>query len=125
MGASQMNMRFFVCLLGLSVLQAACSQGALSTNWKNAASITAGSESSSLSLTNSYEASALAILQTNCASCHTATSVPTNVYVLNDVNHMVATGLIVPGSPSQSEIYTMVSSGIMPPTGALSASDQL
>lgn len=110
-----------ISLAGICLWTTACSQGALSTNW-NSTSPTSGD--SSQSANNPYETSALAILQTNCAACHTPTSGPSNVFGFDDVNHMLSAGLIVAGDPATSPIYAAISGGIMPPSGALSATDQ-
>ena len=95
-----------------------CSQGALSTNWGS------NSDQGGMNSSYRYQSAALSILETNCASCHTPTSGPVNVFGFNDVNHMVSAGLVIPGNPSQSAIYSAVVGGTMPPSGALSSSDQ-
>jgi mono/diheme cytochrome c family protein len=99
----------------------ACSQGFLSSNWESNSSL--GSDSS-LSLTNPYTDQALAILQTNCSSCHGSTGGSGNVYGLNDIPHMVATGLVVPGSSSQSLLYNEIAVNAMPPGSPLSAGEK-
>jgi mono/diheme cytochrome c family protein len=66
----------------------------------------------------------LAILQTNCAGCHKATSGPKGFFGFNDVNHMLSTGLIIAGQPSKSPIWEAIDSGAMPPDGSVSDADE-
>ena len=66
---------------------------------------------SSLGLTNPSSAQALDILNRSCTSCHGDSSGPGNVYGLQNVNHMIQTGLVVPGSPSRSLLYNEILSG--------------
>jgi uncharacterized membrane protein len=94
-----------------------CSQGPLGLQW--------GSSSGGvLNGDLSTGSQALTIIQQNCTECHTSSSGPANVYNLTDVNHLISANLIVVGQPSQSTLYQAISSGSMPPSGALSASDQ-
>ena len=79
---------------------------------------------SSLGTTNPHSAEALDILNRNCTSCHGESSGAGNVYGLQNINHMVQAGLIFPGSPSTSLIFNEISTGSMPPGGALSAEEQ-
>jgi mono/diheme cytochrome c family protein len=100
---------------------AGCSQGPLGLDWGHANNIQGGNSTQSLG--NPYESQAIAILQANCTSCHTSTTGPSNVYDLTDVGHLVSSGLIVPGQPGQSQLYNAISTGAMPPGGALPAAD--
>ena len=76
------------------------------------------------SLNNSFQSQALGILQSNCSGCHTDSAGPAGIFNLTSPAHLVSSGLVVPGQPSQSELYTVIASGSMPQGGALSASDQ-
>lgn len=73
---------------------------------------------------NAAEVAAFAILQTNCAGCHGAAPGLAGVYGLNDRNHMVSSGLVVPGNPNGSRLFNVIAAGRMPTTGALSSADQ-
>lgn len=97
----------------------ACGQGPLGADQQSNLSLGTGPASA-----NAFEVQAQIIIKNNCASCHTASSGPLNIYNLGDANHVVSTGLVVPGQPNQSTLYTAISGGVMPPSGALSASDQ-
>lgn len=119
-----MRVIFLIYISSLPLLFAGCSQGALGTNWSSPSNLSLTGQSTA-SLTNSYEAQAMTILQTNCFSCHTATTGPNNVYDFGDINHLVSAGLVVPGSPSTSMLYIAVSTSLMPPGGPLSSADQL
>ena len=105
------------------VLGAGCSQ------WPSGFGVTDLSSSgldgnSAQGLTNTYESQALSILQQNCTSCHTDSAGPLNVFNLLSPTHLVQSGLVVPGSPGQSSLYTEIQTGAMPPSGALSSVDQ-
>jgi cytochrome c553 len=59
------------------------------------------------------------ILLRNCGSCHGADG--SAVIAINDIGNLallVAAGLIVPGDRDQSELYTSVLDGNMPPEGS-------
>ncbi|MFS4459245.1 c-type cytochrome domain-containing protein [Bdellovibrio sp. HCB2-146] len=81
-------------------------------------------ESSSASLNPELQASAMQILSQNCTACHTDNSGPGNIYGLTNVNHLVSTGLIVPGAPDQSYLLNVINGGSMPPSGPLSQADK-
>lgn len=74
-------------------------------------------------LDNPYSAQAYAILQNRCASCHQAAPGSGGVYNILDVNHLVATGMVVPGSPSSSLLYDAIVKGRMPIGSAMPASE--
>ena len=106
-------------------LLSGCAQGPLSATWDSVSGSSATSASSAAGgLANSYQQSAVAILEKNCTSCHTSSTGPSGVYDLTDAAHLTSSGLVVVGKPSQSTIYNAISSGSMPPTGALSLADQ-
>ena len=116
-------MRQYVTLIFLFLFLTGCSQWPSGFNLEAASSgLDAGN--SAQSLVNPYESQALAILQTNCTSCHQTSSGPSNVYDLLDPNHLVATSLVVPGNPNQSLLFTEIQSGSMPPSGSISSADK-
>lgn len=57
---------------------------------------------------------AMAILQTKCSSCH-QTAAMGNVTQILDVNHLVSSGLLVPGDPTQGRLVLSIQGGTMPP----------
>jgi mono/diheme cytochrome c family protein len=113
----------FLILIMLNMLayQNCSNGGPLSLDWGKSSSSAAGSLAI---LDVGLQAQALSILQTNCSSCHTTTSGPAGVFGFNNPTLMINMGLVVAGSPNTSPIFTAISSGVMPPSGALSASDQ-
>lgn len=113
-------MKRLILILSALMLNVACSRGFVQTSLQSAVD---SSSSTGFDLNNQYQAQALMILQNNCASCHGETSGFNNVYGLDDPNHMVASGLIVPGHPDQSLLYNSVASGSMPQGSVLSDSD--
>jgi mono/diheme cytochrome c family protein len=80
--------------------------------------------SSAAALNPDFEAAALRILSRNCSSCHGDTAGSGNVFGLTNVNHLIATGLVVPGHPEQSYLMTVIQTGKMPASGPLSQADQ-
>lgn len=61
---------------------------------------------------------ALGILSVNCKSCHMDQSLGGISRIL-DVDHLVATNLVVPGNPEASQIYTAINENRMPRSGPL------
>ena len=109
----------------VSVFLMDCSQGPLGSSWQGGGILGSGGNSSlSAGLSNAYEQSAMTIIQQNCTSCHGSGTGPAGVYDLTDPSHLASSGLIVAGQPDQSTLFIAISSGVMPPTGSLSASDQ-
>lgn len=106
-----------ICLIALT----ACGPFQLGSG---TALTTSDSGNSSLGVSNPSSAQALDILNRNCTSCHGSTSGLGNVYGLQNVNHMVQSGLIVPGSPSSSLLYNEIATGSMPPGSPLSAAEK-
>jgi mono/diheme cytochrome c family protein len=100
-----------------------CSQGNLSLNWQGGSSVIANVGASS-GLNNIYEQQALSIIQQNCTSCHGSSSGPNGVYDLTDPGNLISSGLVTLGLPGQSLLYTEISGGAMPPSGALSSGQQ-
>lgn len=68
------------------------------------------------------KANALEILEVNCAGCHGHNSGIAGVYGLNDVNHMIREGYIVPGNINASSLYQSIraDTGTMPLGQAMS-----
>ena len=110
-------------LIACSLLAMGCARSPLSGS-DTLASATGSSSSSGSAVDSSLTAQAVGILQTNCTACHTATSGPLNVYNLTDVNHLISSGLIIPGNPNASPLLQSIESGRMPPGGALAMGDQ-
>lgn len=82
-------------------------------------------DNDSASLMNpSLEPQAMAIIEQNCTGCHTQTGGPANVYNLTDTNHLLTTGMLVPGDADASFLYTITQSDQMPPGGGVSQSDK-
>jgi mono/diheme cytochrome c family protein len=68
---------------------------------------------------------ALQIIETNCASCHTSTGGPRNIFNLTDVGHLVQTGLVVPGNPDGSPLLQSIEANRMPKSIPLGGADKL
>jgi mono/diheme cytochrome c family protein len=100
----------------------ACSQGPLGFGNDSSATLTIGSTVLPPAMLQQL---ARSIMIDNCASCHTATGGPGNVYNLTDSVHLISSGLVVPGNPEQSQIYQSIVSGAMPPGGSLSVNDKV
>lgn len=83
----------------------------------------AGAAGGSEALDNPYSAQAYAIIQNRCASCHQAAPGSGGIYNILDVNHLVSTGMVVPGSPSSSLLFDSISKGRMPIGGSLPTSE--
>lgn len=62
------------------------------------------------------QANALEILEVNCAGCHGHNSGIAGIYGLNDLNHMIREGYIVPGNINASSLYQSIraDTGTMP-----------
>ncbi|QDK44326.1 hypothetical protein DOM22_03720 [Bdellovibrio sp. ZAP7] len=114
-------MKLILCLYLCVVCLSACAPlemlGAPTSN-------NSSSSNSSQSIDSPPANNALEILNQNCASCHGQNSGSAGVYGLQDINHMISAGLIVPGSPAQSLLYNEISSGSMPPSHPLTPAQQ-
>lgn len=115
-----MKKYFFFLLITVSLV--GCSEIMTIANLQS--NETSGDNNFNQSLMNDYTKEALVILKTNCASCHGSTGGSGNIYGLDDINHMVSTGILVPGSPSSSLIYNEIVSGAMPPGTPLRLDEQ-
>ncbi len=61
----------------------------------------------------------------SCAACHGAEGTGQGGFsTIEDVPAMVDAGMVVPGEPDQSTLWTRVAAGEMPPSGALEATEQ-
>jgi serine/threonine-protein kinase len=64
------------------------------------------------------EAASLDVLETACATCHgEGGSAPGGLDYITDVDQLIASGQIFPGGSDQSEIFTRMEAGQMPPSG--------
>ena len=79
---------------------------------------------SGLSENSIAEQKALTILTTKCSSCHNSTTPSGGVDVLS-IDLLLATGAIIPTEPGLSPLFQAISSGSMPPSGALGQQDIL
>lgn len=66
--------------------------------------------------TSPQEALALAVLATNCGTCH-GTSGQGGISYIEDKEALIANGKIVRGDPESSPIFTMMAQEAMPPRG--------
>lgn len=69
------------------------------------------------------EQAALSILNAKCASCHAGGNMQGGIGNILNVNHLVATGLVVPGSAFSSPIYDAVAQFRMPVGSVLSTAE--
>ncbi len=97
-----------------------CARGPFSMDQKD--TVTANNIANT---SNPYETAAFQILQTNCTSCHTATSGPKNVYNLLNTQSLINSALVLPGQPLNSLLYNSIQTNSMPPSGPLSDADKL
>lgn len=65
---------------------------------------------------------AMTVLTTQCSSCHNSEMRSGGIDVLN-MNEMLALGVVVPGEPSLSLIFTEIQTGAMPPSKSLAQAD--
>lgn len=65
---------------------------------------------------------ALALLKTNCASCHGGAA---GVSDITDLNALVAKGWLVPGAPDRSLLLTAIETNRMPPAVPMASADKL
>ncbi|MGZ3794234.1 MAG: Ig-like domain-containing protein [Bdellovibrio sp.] len=73
---------------------------------------------------SALQKAALNTLSQNCSACHGSGSGSGDVHDLDNVKHMVSSGLIVPGDPSKSPLFLEIESGAMPPKGPLAKEEQ-
>jgi mono/diheme cytochrome c family protein len=81
------------------------------------------SPSAKRSLNSSVQAQALTILTNKCAACHSSSGAG-GVSNITDVNHLLSSGLITLGQPSNSRLIATVESNRMPPGAPLSTSEK-
>lgn len=65
---------------------------------------------------------AMQVLTTRCSSCHSSSLKSGGIDVL-DINEMLALGVVVPGEPSLSLVFTEIQGGTMPPSKSLAQAD--
>jgi len=65
---------------------------------------------------------AMQVLTTRCSSCHNADLKSGGVDVLS-VNDMLALGIVIPGEPSLSLVFTQIQNGSMPPSKPLAQAE--
>lgn len=95
----------------------ACSQGPFATNWSGS--------SNNVNVDNAFSTAAIAVLQTNCNACHGSSPAGNSLANITDGEGLITAGVIIPGQPDQSTLYTQVTSGAMPQGGpTLAAGDQ-
>ena len=72
---------------------------------------------------NEFSVQAMTVLESNCKSCHVDQALGNVTNILN-INHLVDTGLIVPGDLN-SPLLQSVEQNRMPPTGQMSETNKL
>lgn len=115
-----MNRLQVFSLFLIAAIMSGCTEGPLALRW-DGDKTTSDSEKV---LTNSYKSQALSILQNRCVRCHVSAASTGKVFGFTNLSHAIATGLIVPGSPEKSRIYSEIASQSMPPKSPLSADEQ-
>jgi len=111
-----MMMDRLVMTLGSLILLASCNGTISKQSSLDASSLGIGTGSAT-------EQQALAILSTNCVSCHGGGNSSGGVSNITDVASLLQAGLIIPGQPNQSPLILAVQLGRMPLGGALSVQD--
>ena len=103
------------CLLGVTLLilgfQNCSDFQVLDTAKLNSSS---GASASTIQSDPVLKSQAMAILQTKCSSCHQTASMGGITQIL-DLNHLVSSGLLVPGDPTLGRLVLSMQSGTMPP----------
>ncbi len=79
---------------------------------------------SNLSELNIAEQKALLLLTTKCSTCHNQANPSGGIDVLS-IDLLLASGAIIPTEPGLSPLFQAISSGSMPPSGALAQQDIL
>jgi mono/diheme cytochrome c family protein len=65
---------------------------------------------------------ALGVLVNRCSSCHNADLKSGGIDVMN-ISEMLALGVVIPGEPAISLVFTQISGGAMPPSKSLAQAD--
>ncbi len=65
----------------------------------------------------------LAIFETSCASCHSADRSDGGIGDILDLENLILTDQVTPGSPKRSPVFTSMKDGKMPPDGKVSSDD--
>lgn len=76
----------------------------------------------SLSVDSNLQAQAIPILSNRCGACHQDVASGGISHIL-DVNHLVISGLIVPGDITQGRLLATISTGTMPKNSSLPATE--
>jgi mono/diheme cytochrome c family protein len=108
--------RFFYAFAALLMIVSFqnCSAGFEVIDSLKVASSAAGTSLGTIESDPILKAQAIAILQTKCSACHGTASLG-NVTQILDLDHLVASGLIIPGNPNQGRLILSVQGGTMPP----------
>ena len=117
-------MQKLILILGSTLLLMACSQGPFGLTWNSDGVQKANINDGLRILNNPFRDQALAIINQNCVGCHGETAGPKGVFNLLSLNHLVSSGLVVPGNPEQSKLFQVIKTGLMPMKGRLSEIDQ-
>jgi mono/diheme cytochrome c family protein len=118
----------FITALAVSVLQS-CGKGSISTSSTPSNSSTAGNptgakdDKSEGAQQVSLAGQAREILERSCASCHGQKS-SGGLTNISNLEILVASGLIVPGSPEESLLYRRMLSNMPPPPATLVPKNQ-
>lgn len=121
-------MKKYILLSLAGVAVSACS-GPMSTVGLNPGSSTDPNNSNNNTAVTTpadpqLQEAAFKILSTNCSTCHGEGSGSANIHSLNNLKHLISSGLIVPGEPTKSPLYLEIQNGSMPPRAPLSRADQ-
>ncbi len=65
----------------------------------------------------------LAIFEASCASCHASDRSSGGIGDILDLENLILTDQVVPGSPKRSPVFTSMKAGKMPPDGKVSEGD--
>lgn len=110
----------------LLLIFAGCSYPQSLVGWDpgDSSNNSSSSDQSSQALDPAIESASLQILSNKCSSCHTQTSGPSGVYGLQSVQHMVASGLILPGHAEDSPLFMEIQNNSMPPGQPLASAEK-
>lgn len=110
---------FFISLVGWG-----CSQGFESLYTVATQTGGSGTGDETILWNNQFKDQSMQILRQACVECHAEKSGKGNVFDLTNPQHLLSTGLVVPGKPDQSPLFYAIQK-TMPPSGPLVNSDQL
>lgn len=101
-------------ILIILTVAAACLTGCARGPFTNLLGSGSSEQASLLGGSSVAESKALLILQNNCTACHTSSSGPAYVFNLLDVNHLISSGMVVPGQPDASPLLQSIEANRMP-----------